>query len=398
MASLEAATKLTKDRRVHQLAKLYGCSTSIDRLMSIDDSVSDPDFPNSSAKIPFHNACCHCSNPRRIEMKSRSWRYRFLLARYATTVLFSMVILLASAQEVNNNKKASRGDALTLNESSPLSSSSSSSSDATVPNENTIVSEPDPEPEPESANQTLGTTTIPNKAQSRRTNKGLDMPAGLLSSGGTQGFSMIRNSLISGDTVLQRQLREKAKQDSLESIKMHILMRLNLKKLPNITKPVSVPQTILEKFYKNYNASLSNSLRDHNNKPDSASTSRTGLYVPEEIVTDSSETTSNVTKNIYNSQHTSAKHSSSNQNQNSSPEMQSDDPNNFKEFQFIYNLGFDDHQNHKSTDSRSNDDDDNSDDDDDVEYESILSHISSIYIFPERKLNIPKNIQIDIQI
>ncbi|XP_064537595.1 uncharacterized protein myo [Drosophila montana] len=384
MASLEEATKLTKHQRVHQLAKLYGCSKSIDRLMSIDDSDSDSDFRSSlvniSAKIPFHSACCHCSSkPRRIQMKSRSWRFRFLVARYATIVIFSMVILLASAQEeVNNNKKASRGDdkPLTLNESSrsPLSSSSHTA----VPNENTIVSEPEPEPEPE-------TETIPNKGQSRRrTNKGLEMPAGLLSGGGTtQGFSMIRNSLISGDSVLQRQLREKAKQDSLESIKMHILMRLNLKKLPNITKPILVPQTILEKFYKNYNASLSNSLRDHNNKPHSDSDSRTGLYVPEEIVTESSE---NVTKNIYNSEHTtSANHSSS--SQNSSPEMQADDPNNFKEFQFIYNLGFDEHQNvanHKSTDFRTNDDDDHDNDDDDVEYESILSHISSIYIFPEQ--------------
>lgn len=51
-----------------------------------------------------------------------------------------------------------------------------------------------------------------------------------------------------------RQVREKAKQDNLESIKNHILMRLKLSKPPNITSPIQVPPNILEDFYKNYGA------------------------------------------------------------------------------------------------------------------------------------------------
>lgn len=49
---------------------------------------------------------------------------------------------------------------------------------------------------------------------------------------------------------------EKAKKDSLESIKKHILMRLQLSQPPNITNPPPiVPQKILDFFYKNFNYS-----------------------------------------------------------------------------------------------------------------------------------------------
>lgn len=50
----------------------------------------------------------------------------------------------------------------------------------------------------------------------------------------------------------------KAKKDSLESIKKHILMRLQLSQPPNITIPrPPVPQKILDEFYKNLNYSKS---------------------------------------------------------------------------------------------------------------------------------------------
>ncbi|CAD7094213.1 unnamed protein product [Hermetia illucens] len=47
------------------------------------------------------------------------------------------------------------------------------------------------------------------------------------------------------------QLREKVKADNLASIKRHILYRLKLKDVPNITAPV-VPPEIVEKFYKSH--------------------------------------------------------------------------------------------------------------------------------------------------
>ncbi|XP_043862995.1 bone morphogenetic protein 4 isoform X2 [Drosophila mojavensis] len=193
-----------------------------------------------------------------------------------------------------------------------------------------------------------------------------------------QGFSVNRNSLISGDSVLQRQLREKAKQDSLESIKMHILMRLNLKKLPNITKPINVPQNILENFYKNYNSSLLNSMWGQKSKPNGAAIPApnkpgSALYMHEDTVTDSV----NVTQNIKQSSNNNSKYEAS--NRNTSLEMQGDDPNNFKDFQYIYNIEIDKHQTgtmHKATEFTINDDD--------IEYESILSHINRVYIFPEQ--------------
>lgn len=54
------------------------------------------------------------------------------------------------------------------------------------------------------------------------------------------------------------QQHEKAKKESLESIKKHILMRLQLSHPPNIKfPPPAVPQKILDYFYKNFNYSRS---------------------------------------------------------------------------------------------------------------------------------------------
>ncbi|XP_017490343.1 PREDICTED: uncharacterized protein LOC108378530 isoform X4 [Rhagoletis zephyria] len=58
------------------------------------------------------------------------------------------------------------------------------------------------------------------------------------------------------------QMREKAKLRSLESIKNQILMRLELVRLPNITKPIAVPHSIIEKFYKNFNSTLAGNRRN----------------------------------------------------------------------------------------------------------------------------------------
>ncbi|XP_023163064.1 uncharacterized protein LOC111594132 isoform X2 [Drosophila hydei] len=298
---------------------------------------------------------CQCNSPmKRLQMmimrNNRSWQFRLVVARYATTILLSILlsfVIFASAQEATRDV------------------------DRLLRSNNTEIHR----------NQTpvtpTHTPTIQNQSQSQSQKPRLSAQALGQLPASAQGFSMNRNSLITGDSVLQRQLREKAKQDSLESIKMHILMRLNLKKLPNITKPISVPQSILENFYKNYNASLLNSIWGHNSRPTSAAPTnvpRSALYMPEEIVTESL----NVTQNIEQSFDHSSKHREVS-NRNASLEMQGDDPNNFKDFQYTYNVEVDDHRTapkYKATDFKA--------DDDDMEYESILSHISSVYIFPEQ--------------
>ncbi|KAM8702847.1 hypothetical protein ACLKA7_005184 [Drosophila subpalustris] len=218
-----------------------------------------------------------------------------------------------------------------------------------------------------------------NKGEKMSSSRG----AGTAGVSSIHGVSVNRNNLIDGDNTLQRQLREKAKQDSLQSIKMHILMRLNLKKLPNITKPVSVPPIILENFYKKYNASLLNSMWSHDNDNDMSTDTPplTDLYVSEESVTKekkpSRETESATSKS------TSTTPSEDDDISSSSAEMQGDDPNVFEDYQFIYKIGHNDDQqrnfaNHKPANSNFNTNDDNG------EYESILSHISSIYVFPEQ--------------
>ncbi|KQS21488.1 uncharacterized protein Dere_GG16438, isoform B [Drosophila erecta] len=160
-----------------------------------------------------------------------------------------------------------------------------------------------------------------------------------------QSVSLYRNTLINIESMLQRQLREKAKVDSIESIKMHILMRLNLKKLPNITKPISVPQNIIDNFYRDYNASSKNNVwnRMENNEESHLSINDTyGGNIMTDFFEDSS-----------------------------SSQMQGDDANTVNEFLIDLNKN-----QAKESDIPINTNDE--------EYESILSHISSIYIFPEQ--------------
>lgn len=163
-----------------------------------------------------------------------------------------------------------------------------------------------------------------------------------------QGVSIYRNTLLNIESMLHRQLREKAKLDSLESIKMHILMRLNLKKLPNITKPISVPQNILDNFYKDYNVSSAK------NVPRTE-----GEYF--EVSPKSTAKENENTEDIYD--------------ENSSSQMQGDDANTVNEFRNNFS-----HNQVTPKDFSVNDNEE--------EYDNILSHISSIYIFPERKYEI----------
>ncbi|KAH8269761.1 hypothetical protein KR018_000419 [Drosophila ironensis] len=126
---------------------------------------------------------------------------------------------------------------------------------------------------------------------------------------------------------------------------MHILMRLNLKKLPNITKPIPVPQNILDNFYKDYNVSSKHERW-----------SRTAADFDKSVIsTQSSVLAPHVREST-----------SQKQDANSYSQMQKDDADTLKEFQIFY-------RNDHKEDTRNRE-----------EYESILSHISSIYIFPEQ--------------
>lgn len=357
MTSLKETTRLAENRRAQRRnGKTADRLTSIDESACDFDSEYDYDCTNFLINISLKKSCqCHSAIKRQqmmmIMRSNRSWEFRFVVNRYATTILLSIllsIVILASAQE------AARDTDKLLRPNNTESHQNQAHT--------TAIHTPIIEVHSQSQNQ-------------RRSDQPLgQMPASL------QGFSVNRNSLISGDSVLQRQLREKAKQDSLESIKMHILMRLNLKKLPNITKPISVPQNILENFYKNYNSSLLSSMWGHNSKPTGAHASDkpgSALYMHEDTVTDSV----NVTQNIEQSSDNNSKYEAS--NRNTSLEMQGDDPNNFKDFQYIYNIEIDKDQRaqtpkHKATDFTINYDD--------IEYESILSHTNRVYIFPEREL------------
>uniref|UniRef100_A0A1A9WQA0 TGF-beta family profile domain-containing protein n=1 Tax=Glossina brevipalpis TaxID=37001 RepID=A0A1A9WQA0_9MUSC len=65
------------------------------------------------------------------------------------------------------------------------------------------------------------------------------------------------DNFTSDNSCYSCQMREKAKLDNLESIKRHILMRLQMSQLPNITDPPVVPQIILDNFYKSFHSSRS---------------------------------------------------------------------------------------------------------------------------------------------
>ncbi|XP_043069266.1 uncharacterized protein myo [Drosophila bipectinata] len=169
-----------------------------------------------------------------------------------------------------------------------------------------------------------------------------------------QSVSINRNVFLNFDNMLQRQLREKARLDSLESIKMHILMRLNLKQLPNITKPIPVPQNIIDNFYKDYNLSTKSVLSNR------ALNSDVRRKASEILSQNASQIRSANTDDIKD---------------NESSQMQGDDAYTANQFPNIYKR-----ESNENLDTKRkiqiysiNDD-----------YEGILSHITNIYIFPEQ--------------
>ncbi|XP_017062758.1 growth/differentiation factor 8 [Drosophila eugracilis] len=199
------------------------------------------------------------------------------------------------------------------------------------------------------------------KVQSKLGKKSSSLPKVSVSGNFTrvQGVSMYRNTLLNLESILQRQLREKAKVDSLESIKMHILMRLNLKTLPNITKPVSVPQNIIDNFYKDFNTSSKNNVWSR-----TANTDETYL-LPKSTASE------NIKQNDTHDNESASKFF----DESLSSQMQGDDANTVNEFQLTHGIDFNKNKDKKVHIPNNNNGE---------EYESILSHISSIYIFPEQ--------------
>lgn len=301
-----------------------------------------------SAIVPL-GLCQECSEPIRQKTihRNRKWGKCDVAAQYITSIILSMLILLATAQDVMSQqllRAADEGDVLTtLN----VTNTNLSNLSGTLTRAEHIL---------EPLNETISNTN--NKILTSTLHKKFiaEIP----------GLSFNRNSLMRADNILQRQLREKAKKDSLETIKMHILMRLNLKKLPNITKPITVPQNILENFYKNYNTSSTYSapIKLDNNPPSDYPPPRTDIHVSDEIQNEPIKSSSEPTL----------------PNEKLFLEMQGDDPSVYDKHLLNHNVPFDEKQNTGKTNNNGF-----SNLKYDGEYESILSHISSIYIFPERK-------------
>ncbi|XP_022217494.1 growth/differentiation factor 8 [Drosophila obscura] len=322
------------------------------------------DFPD----IVPRRDLCSCKSRTSItkpQIISGHSRCPFVMYRCVAIAVLSMLLVLATAHSANSEQElvesSSNSSSVSVRPEIILLSNRTNAKSNILSSENasaTIIQknledhyQEDPDP-----------PLNPIKVQTKRNSKSSTLPttsrSGPFSS--VQGVSMNRNTLINIDSILQRQLREKAKQDSLESIKMHILMRLNLKKLPNITKPISVPQNILEDFYKGYNASVTNTIwrrRESAGEPLSESP-----FVPKKDE-----------KNTNKSSGLVADES----DMNISSQMQGDDANALNEFKLIYNteIGIQEYPNTKQDFLMDNNDD---------EYESILSHISSIYVFPEQ--------------
>lgn len=323
-------SKLLKEQRSR---KLQQQQTSVNYKVSLHANSNQ----NLSANVPL-GLCEPLRQTKTIHRNKKSGNC-YVTAQYIT----SMLILLATVQAVMSQQllRAAADDV-----SEVVSTSNESTSNTNFTYSATLTKHLTEE----TMNETI---SKPNNNQINSTHYKkfiAEIPGA--------GVSLNRNSLMRADNVLQRQLREKAKKDSLESIKMHILLRLNLKKLPNITKPITVPQNILENFYKNYNVSspLYSAPINHDNNNLSSDTPppRTDLYASDEIHNE--PTIKSITEPTLSNEKLFA-------------EMQGDDPGVYDKKLNVgktNNYGFS-NLNH------------------DGEYESILSHISSIYIFPERK-------------
>ncbi|XP_030379804.1 uncharacterized protein LOC115628015 [Scaptodrosophila lebanonensis] len=387
--------KSTADRSVDEIMlpyNIYDWHTTSMKHSSTRTATTALKAPSKAIKVPLTSvACCN-----------------FLVARCAAIILISLCLLLTAAQGVSGEPHTSsnatkqlaaaqfsanlsdiqRIDPGLLNDRAKgatdkvdANSNRNSDSDRRSPPadvQSVIDKELTFGPEPTQAEVAVAAaaasaapaSSSSASASSAHSSK-VDLATGR--SGGSfssRSVSMNRNSLISGDNMLQRQLREKAKQDSLESIKMHILMRLNLKKLPNITKPIQVPQNILEKFYKDYNASLSSGSVWRRGSASGSTSPRNGLSNSQEYFTSATE--SDVTSNVAEISREYISDSG-----NTEFEEQSDDANAFNEYKWISKFGLDGRENTAANDKHF-------EPDDEEEYDSILSHINSIYVFPEQ--------------
>lgn len=320
-------SKLLKEQRSR---KPQQQQTSVNYIVSLHAN-SDQ---NLSANVPL-GLCEPLRHKKTTILRNRKWGNCYVAGQYIT----SMLILLATVQAVMSQQllRAAADDVsevvTTLNESTSNTNLTHSATEHLTE---------------ETMNETISNTNNNQILNSTHYKKFIAEIPGA-------GVSLNRNSLMRADNVLQRQLREKAKKDSLESIKMHILLRLNLKKLPNITKPITVPQNILENFYKNYNASSPlYSAPINNPSSDTPPPARTDLYASDEIHNE--PTKKSITEPTLSNEKLFA-------------EMQGDDPGVYDE---KLNVGKTNNYGFSNLNY-------------DGEYESILSHISSIYIFPERK-------------
>lgn len=342
MASHNKVSELLKEQRSRKQQQ-----TSAYNIILADLGSHTNSKLNMSAKVPLC-LCRECSEPLHHNpmYRNRKWENSLMAARYMTFIILSMLIILATVQDVMGEQLLSGADGEAL---TTFNETNANIFHSGMLNRTDFISE--------STNQTMTNTN--NILKSAHYNKLIGEMSGA-------GVSLNRNSLMGADNVLQRQLREKAKKDSLESIKMHILMRLNLKKLPNITKPITVPQNILENFYKNYNASLLYSAPIDQDYSFSDIPKRTDLYVSDEIENGPEKNSSESTLPT--------------SDEKLFPEMQGDDPGAFHKLHLNHNVPLNEKQNLANQKNYGF-----SNLNYDGEYESVLSHTTSIYIFPERK-------------
>ncbi|SPP88987.1 uncharacterized protein LOC117590633 [Drosophila guanche] len=316
------------------------------------------DFPEI---VPRRDICCCKLRARNMKRQviSRHSGCPFFIYRCVAIAMLFMLLVMPTAYSANSEQEStnsSSSDSSSVSARPEIILLNNRTSTHTLSNGNAFSSTKKKKTE-DHHQEDPGPPSNPINVQTKRNRQSLTATSRSGTFSSAQGVSMNRNTLINIDSILHRQLREKAKQDSLESIKMHILMRLNLKKLPNITKPISVPQNILEDFYKGYNASITNTIwrrRESTGEPLSPAV----LKKDEQNTNKSSDLAGESDMSL-------------------SSQMQGDDANALNQFKLLYNpgKGIQAHPNIKQDFLMDNIDD---------EYDSILSHISSIYVFPEQ--------------
>ncbi|XP_055922049.1 uncharacterized protein LOC129953187 isoform X2 [Eupeodes corollae] len=169
------------------------------------------------------------------------------------------------------------------------------------------------------------------------------------------------------------QMREQVKADNLESIKRHILLRLEMQTIPNITAP-QVPRTIIENFYKSHsfngNKKGSSSSSIHNQQENSHSYSEGASDTKNGLVYKTYPLSQSDT--LIDSNSNSKVNGGIKRNDNN---MQGDDPN-------IFPSDFGQSVDHDVDD----DDDEGGEKDDELLRnnleDEVFSVINSVYVFP----------------